>query len=173
MSAGSVASTDLVLGGLGACLGGSCSVTAATAAPTRVAGTNYWRFYVTGTFSAGLVTATFAPGAFARMTVHHDVATAVLRSDDFGVTNPTSVVPGPARAALVLAAALLPGIAAYGSYSVMQRTLGAAKVGLVLYLGPLYSAALAALVLGERIEVFHVVGAVLILPGMWLATRRA
>jgi len=76
-------------------------------------------------------------------------------------------------AGLVLAAALLPGIAAYGSYSVMQRTLGAAKVGLVLYLGPLYSAALAAGVLGERIDVFHVVGAVLILPGMWLATRRA
>ncbi|MHC1558181.1 cytochrome P450 [Actinomycetospora sp. C-140] len=45
----------------------------------------------------------FAPGAFARMTVHHDVATAVLRSDDFGVTNPTSVVPGPAKAALALA----------------------------------------------------------------------
>jgi cytochrome P450 len=45
----------------------------------------------------------FAPGAFARMTVHHDVATAILRSDDFGVTNPTEVVPGPARAALALA----------------------------------------------------------------------
>ena len=45
----------------------------------------------------------FAPGAFARMTVHHDVATAVLRSDDFGVTNPTTVVPGPAKAALALA----------------------------------------------------------------------
>ncbi|WP_285651047.1 cytochrome P450 [Actinomycetospora sp. NBRC 106375] len=45
----------------------------------------------------------FAPGAFARMTVHHDVATAVLRSDGFGVTNPTSVVPGPAKAALALA----------------------------------------------------------------------
>lgn len=45
----------------------------------------------------------FAAGAFARLTVHHDVATAVLRSDDFGVTHPTEVVPGPARAALALA----------------------------------------------------------------------
>ena len=45
----------------------------------------------------------FAPGAFARLTVHHGVATAVLRSDDFGVTHPTEVVPGPARAALALA----------------------------------------------------------------------
>ncbi|MFC5136908.1 cytochrome P450 [Actinomycetospora rhizophila] len=45
----------------------------------------------------------FAPGAFARLTVHHDVATAVLRSDDFGVTHPTEVVPAPAKAALALA----------------------------------------------------------------------
>ena len=45
----------------------------------------------------------FALGAFARLTVHHDVATAVLRSDDFGVTHPTEVVPAPAKAALALA----------------------------------------------------------------------
>lgn len=45
----------------------------------------------------------FAAGAFARLTVHHDVATAVLRSDDFGVTHPTAVVPAPAKAALALA----------------------------------------------------------------------
>jgi cytochrome P450 len=45
----------------------------------------------------------FAMGAFARLTVHHDIATAVLRSDDFGVTHPTQVVPAPARAALALA----------------------------------------------------------------------
>jgi cytochrome P450 len=45
----------------------------------------------------------FAAGAFARLTVHHDVATTVLRSDDFGVTHPTQVVPAPARAALALA----------------------------------------------------------------------
>jgi drug/metabolite transporter (DMT)-like permease len=74
-------------------------------------------------------------------------------------------------AGLVLAAALLPGVGAYGAYAVMQRTLGAARVGLVLYLGPLYSAALAWLVLGETIEAHHVVGALLILPGIWLATR--
>ena len=75
-------------------------------------------------------------------------------------------------AGLILAAALLPGAGAYGAYSIMQRSLGAARVGIVLYLGPLYSAALAWLVLGERIEGFHVVGALLILPGIWLATGR-
>jgi len=75
-------------------------------------------------------------------------------------------------AGLVLAAALLPGAAAYGAYSTMQRVLGAARVGVVLYLGPLYTAVIAWAVLGERIEPFHGLGALLILPGIWLATRR-
>lgn len=75
-------------------------------------------------------------------------------------------------AALIVAAALLPGAGAYGAYSIMQRELGAARVGVVMYLGPLYSAVLAWLVLGERIEGFHVLGAALILPGIYFSTRR-
>jgi drug/metabolite transporter (DMT)-like permease len=75
-------------------------------------------------------------------------------------------------AALVVAAALIPGAAAYAAYSVMQRALGAARVAMVLYLGPLYSALAGWLVLGERIEPFHAVGALLILPGIWLTARR-
>ena len=75
-------------------------------------------------------------------------------------------------AGLVLAAALLPGAGAYGAYSFMQRVLGAARVGVVLYLGPLYSAVISWAVLGERVEWFHLVGALLILPGIWLSTRR-
>jgi drug/metabolite transporter (DMT)-like permease len=73
---------------------------------------------------------------------------------------------------LVFAAALLPGAAAYGAYSFMQRVLGAARVGVVLYLGPLYSAAIGWAVLGERIEWFHAIGALLILPGIWLSAQR-
>ncbi|HEX6363655.1 MAG TPA: DMT family transporter [Albitalea sp.] len=73
---------------------------------------------------------------------------------------------------LVLAAALIPGAGAYAAYSFMQRTLGAARVGMVLYLAPLYSAVVGWLVLGERIQPFHAVGAALILPGIWLSTRR-
>ena len=65
-----------------------------------------------------------------------------------------------------------PGRGAYAAYSYMQRKLGAARVGTVLYLGPLYSALLAWGVLGERIEWYHGVGALLILPGIWLSTRR-
>ena len=73
--------------------------------------------------------------------------------------------------ALIVAAALLPGAGAYGAYSIMQRELGAARVGVVMYLGPLYSAVLAWLVLGEQIEGFHLVGGALILPGIYLSTR--
>ncbi len=69
--------------------------------------------------------------------------------------------------ALVVAAALLPGAGAYAAYSIMQRELGAARVGVVMYLGPLYSAVLAWAVLGERIEGFHLVGGCLILPGIY------
>lgn len=75
-------------------------------------------------------------------------------------------------AGLVLAAALLPGVGAYAAFSLMQRTLGAARVSMVLYLGPLYSAVVSWLVLGERIEWFHGVGALMILPGIWLSLRR-
>jgi len=72
---------------------------------------------------------------------------------------------------LIVAAALLPGAGAYAAYSIMQRELGAARVGVVMYLGPLYSALLAWLVLGEQIEGFHLVGGALILPGIYLSTR--
>jgi drug/metabolite transporter (DMT)-like permease len=75
-------------------------------------------------------------------------------------------------AGLVVAAALLPGAAAYGAYSYMQRALGAARVAMVLYLGPLYTAVIAWLVLDERFEWYHAAGALLILPGIWLSTRR-
>lgn len=75
-------------------------------------------------------------------------------------------------AGLVLAAALIPGAAAYAAYSFMQRALGAARVSMVLYLGPLYSAAVGWAVLGESVHLFHAVGAALILPGIWLSTRR-
>ena len=71
----------------------------------------------------------------------------------------------------VVAVALFPGFGAYLAYSYMQRELGAARVGVVLYLGPIYAAASGWLVLGEPVRGFHWLGAVLILPGIYLATR--
>lgn len=71
----------------------------------------------------------------------------------------------------VVAAALFPAFGAYLSYSFMLRELGAARVGVVLYLGPIYVALMAWLVLGEPVRSFHWAGAALILPGIYLATR--
>jgi len=73
----------------------------------------------------------------------------------------------------VSAVALFPGLGAYLAYSYMQRELGAARVGVVLYLGPVYAAITAWLVLGEPIRNFHWMGALLILPGIYLSTRPA
>jgi cytochrome P450 len=47
--------------------------------------------------------APFAAGALSRLTVHHDVCTEVLRSDDFGVLAADVPVPVPLRLALRLA----------------------------------------------------------------------
>ena len=67
--------------------------------------------------------------------------------------------------------AVFPGFGAYQSYSYLQSVLGVAKTGLVLYLGPLYGAAIAWAWLGEKPQWFHWIGALFILPGMYLATR--
>ncbi|MBS0317846.1 MAG: DMT family transporter [Proteobacteria bacterium] len=87
-----------------------------------------------------------------------------------------ATAPGPAfsRAGfeLALAGAVLPGYAAYLAYSWMLRELGAARVSVVLYLGPLYAAVMAWLVLGEPIHAYHAVGLALVLPGIYLVNRQ-
>ena len=84
--------------------------------------------------------------------------------------------PAPAlgaRAGLLIgAAALLPGVLSYTAHAYLQRELGAARTALMLYLAPVYGAIGAWLVLGEQPGWHHAVGAALILPGIWLATRR-
>ena len=70
-------------------------------------------------------------------------------------------------AVMVGAAALLPGMAAYWIYGWAQKVLGASKVAVTLYLGPLYAAVAAWGVLGEPLGWHHVAGAALILPGVY------
>jgi drug/metabolite transporter (DMT)-like permease len=72
---------------------------------------------------------------------------------------------------LGLVAAVIPGFAAYQAYSFMQSELGAAKAGIVLYLGPLYGAFTGYIFLNEQPQLFHFVGAALILPGVYFATK--
>lgn len=72
---------------------------------------------------------------------------------------------------LVVVAAVLPGALSYQAYSFVQRELGAARTGLMLYLSPLYAALLAWVLLDEAPRAYHAIGAALILPSIWLATR--
>jgi drug/metabolite transporter (DMT)-like permease len=79
---------------------------------------------------------------------------------------------GWAALGLVALAALLPGVLSYTAYSFLQRELGASRTALLLYLAPVYGTLSAWLVLGEVPGWHHVGGAALILPSIWLATRR-
>jgi len=86
-------------------------------------------------------------------------------------TQPAPPLGGQALLLVVLAA-VLPGALSYGAYSFLQRELGASRTALLLYLAPLYGALGAWLVLGEVPAWTHAAGAALILPSIWLATRR-
>jgi drug/metabolite transporter (DMT)-like permease len=77
-----------------------------------------------------------------------------------------------AAAGLIVLAALVPGVFSYTAYSYLQRELGASRTALLLYLAPIYGALNAWLFLGEVPGWHHAVGAGLILPSIWLATRR-
>jgi drug/metabolite transporter (DMT)-like permease len=62
---------------------------------------------------------------------------------------------------------------AYQGYDKAQRVLGAARTGIIMYLGPVYAALLAWALLGEPLRQFHTVGAALVLGGVYLVNRRA
>jgi drug/metabolite transporter (DMT)-like permease len=70
-----------------------------------------------------------------------------------------------------VAAALAPGLGAYWIYGWSQKILGASRVAMTLYLGPLYAALAAWWVLGEPLGWHHLAGAALIFPGVFLVTR--
>jgi drug/metabolite transporter (DMT)-like permease len=72
---------------------------------------------------------------------------------------------------LVVLTALVPGLGAYWIYGWAQKILGASRVAVSLYLGPLYGGLAAWAVLGEVPGWHHLVGAALILPGVYLVTQ--
>lgn len=68
--------------------------------------------------------------------------------------------------------AIVSSIIAYGAYAYIIKILGASKASLVMYAIPLYNAAMAWAFLNEALEIFHFLGAALILPGLFLAVSR-
>lgn len=74
---------------------------------------------------------------------------------------------------LVVIAAVLPGLGAYWLYGWAQQILGASRVAITLYLGPLYGAVASWTILGETLGWHHLAGAALILPGVFMVTNFA
>ena len=74
---------------------------------------------------------------------------------------------------IVLFLALVPSCGAYLSYAKIQRSLGAGPTSLLMYLAPVYNGVLAFLLLDETLELYHLIGAAMVLPGIYLATRKA
>ena len=87
------------------------------------------------------------------------------------LTEPGLLVWGPKAMWLVLAAAALPGLGAYWIYGWAQRIVGASRVAVALYLGPLYASIGAWIMLNEPPGLHHLIGAALILPGIFLVTQ--
>ncbi len=76
------------------------------------------------------------------------------------------------RAALVyLFAGLVPGLFAYSAYAWLGAKFGAVSTSLSLYLGPIVSAVLSILFLGEAPTAIHLIGGALSLGGMWLSLQ--
>jgi drug/metabolite transporter (DMT)-like permease len=69
--------------------------------------------------------------------------------------------------------AIFPSIAAYMFWNEAVLRVGPTKAGIFLNLFPVIGSVLAILLLGERLEWFHVPGAALVFIGIWMATGRA
>ena len=69
---------------------------------------------------------------------------------------------------LIVIAGLIPGLGAYWIYGWAQKILGANRTAVALYLGPLYAAFMTWAFLGEAPGWHHLVGGLLILPGVFL-----
>ena len=89
-----------------------------------------------------------------------------------GLTTGWPVLDGRTLGAVLLLA-VVASFGAYQAYAYIQRHLGAGPTSLLMYLIPVYNGLLAYLLLGEALSGYHLAGAVLVLSGIFLATRRS
>ncbi len=69
----------------------------------------------------------------------------------------------------IFGVALLPSIFAFSIYKFGIRTIGSSQTGVFLYFMPVYAALLAVLFLDEPLHSFHIIGFLLVLPGVIMA----
>jgi len=74
---------------------------------------------------------------------------------------------------VLLYIAIFPSIISYLAWNYGMKRLGAAVGGQYIHLMPLFGAFMAVLFLGESIQLFHIVGALLIGSGLWLSLHQS
>lgn len=67
---------------------------------------------------------------------------------------------------------VFPGVVAYVCWNNGQEQIGSSRAAIFLHLIPIYGALLATGLLGESLRLFHIAGFVMILAGVWLASRK-
>lgn len=67
---------------------------------------------------------------------------------------------------------IFPSIVGYICWNKGIEAVGPARGGIFLHLVPVYGVILAILLLGEMLRIFHLAGFVLIISGVWLASRK-
>lgn len=77
-----------------------------------------------------------------------------------------------ASVAAIAYTAIFPSFLAYLFFNRGVEIIGPARAGAFMHLVPLFTGALALIFLGEVPQLYHAVGLVLILSGVWLAARR-
>ncbi|MCG8558226.1 MAG: DMT family transporter [Hyphomicrobiales bacterium] len=80
--------------------------------------------------------------------------------------------PTVGAALAILYVAIFPGLVAYIFYNRGVELIGANRAAPFLHLVVLFGALLAIVLLGESLELYHVIGMALILPGVSLAARK-
>ncbi|WP_343583599.1 DMT family transporter [Herbaspirillum sp.] len=90
----------------------------------------------------------------------------------FEIVTATGSWVTPHACLLIFIAGLVPGLMAYLAYTFILSQLGATRTALLLYLGPVYAILAAWAVLGEAPHWYHAAGAALVLPSIYLASKR-
>jgi drug/metabolite transporter (DMT)-like permease len=72
----------------------------------------------------------------------------------------------------VLYVSIFPSLLAFAAWNRGAELIGAIRSGPFLHLVPIFTAVIGTTLLGEHLALFHVIGFVLILAGVWLASHR-
>jgi drug/metabolite transporter (DMT)-like permease len=74
--------------------------------------------------------------------------------------------------AFYLFAGLIPGIGAYAGFAYLSAAFGSVRASLMMYVSPIAAVVLSILFLGEGPALYHLLGGLLVLAGVWLTVRK-